>query len=222
MTPWELKGRELVNCTCEYGCNCQFNGLPDKGHCYAVASIAIDQGRYGDLRLDGLKVAAIFKWPGAIHEGNGEAIAFVDETASDAQREALLKIMTGQDTAPFATMFAVYASTVTNMHPPVFTRIDLELDVDGRKARVVVPDYIELTGRPIRNAVTGEESRAQIRLPDGFEYDVAEIGSASSHTTGPVQVEIEDKYGQFAHLHLNNNGVVRGKAAGAAADFAPA
>jgi hypothetical protein len=27
MTPWELKGRELVNCTCEYGCNCQFNAL---------------------------------------------------------------------------------------------------------------------------------------------------------------------------------------------------
>ena len=31
MTPWEIKGRELVNCTCEYGCNCQLNALPDKG-----------------------------------------------------------------------------------------------------------------------------------------------------------------------------------------------
>ena len=57
-------------------------------------------------------IAAIFKWPGAIHEGNGEAIAFVDERADEAQREALLRIMTGQDTDPFATMFAVYASTV--------------------------------------------------------------------------------------------------------------
>ncbi|HET6970807.1 MAG TPA: DUF1326 domain-containing protein, partial [Phenylobacterium sp.] len=121
MTPWELKGRELVNCTCEYGCNCQFNALPDKGHCYAVASIIVDQGRYGETRLDGLIVAAIFKWPGAIHEGNGEAIAFVDERATPAQREALLKIMSGQDTDPFATMFAVYASTLTKFHDPVFT-----------------------------------------------------------------------------------------------------
>jgi len=39
MTYWEFTGRELVNCTCEYGCNCQFNGLPDKGHCHAVAGI---------------------------------------------------------------------------------------------------------------------------------------------------------------------------------------
>jgi hypothetical protein len=213
MIPWELKGRELVNCTCEYGCNCQFNALPDKGHCHAVAAIVIDEGHFGETRLDGLKIAAIFKWPGAIHEGNGEAIAFVDRRADDAQRAALLGIMTGQETDPFATMFAVYASTVSVMHEPVFTDIAFDVDVDGRTGRAVVPDYIEMTGRPIRNAVTGAESRAQIRLPDGFEYEVAEIGSATSRTGGPVLVEIDEKYGQFARLHLNNHGVVRARAA---------
>ena len=93
MAYWEFKGRELVNCTCDYGCNCQFNALPDKGHCYAVAGIQIDEGRHGDTSLDGLKIGAIFKWPGPIHEGNGEALAFVDERADEKQREALLKIM---------------------------------------------------------------------------------------------------------------------------------
>ena len=211
MTPWELKGRELVNCTCEYGCNCQFNALPDKGHCHAVAGIVVDEGRYGDVTLDGLRIGAIFKWPGAIHQGNGEAIAFVDERATDAQRDALLKIMTGQDTDPFATMFAVYASTVTTFHPPVFTPIELEIDVAGRTARVAVPGYFEMTGEPIRNAVTGEASTARIWLPNGFEYEVAEIGSATSKSPGPVQVDIAAKYGQFANLHLNNHGVVRGR-----------
>jgi hypothetical protein len=209
MTPWEIKGRELINCTCEYGCNCQFNALPDKGHCHAVAGVQINEGHYGDVRLDGLRLAAIFKWPGPIHEGNGEAIAFVDASASDDQRDALLKIMTGQDTDPFATMFAVYASTVSTMHPPVFTPIDLELDIEGRRGRIFVDNYIDTVGEPIRNPVTGEESRAQIALPDGFEYAVAEIGSATSRTKGPVVVEIDSKYGQFAHLHLNNHGVVR-------------
>lgn len=209
MTPWETRGRELVNCTCEYGCNCQFNALPDKGHCHAVAGIQIDTGRYGNTKLDGLRIAAIFKWPGPIHEGNGEAIAFVDESASEPQRDALLKIMTGQDTDPFATMFAVYASTVSKMNPPVFTKIDLDLDVDGRRGRIFVKDYIDTKGEPIRNKVTNAEARAQIMLPEGFEYTVAEIGSASSRTTGPVQVEMKNTYGQFAKLHLNNHGVVR-------------
>jgi len=213
MTPWELKGRELINCTCEYGCNCQFNALPDKGHCHAVAGIIIDEGHFGETRLDGLRIAAIFKWPGPIHEGNGEAIAFVDERADADQRNGLLRIMTGQDTAPFATMFAVFASTVVTMHEPVFPGIDIQIDVDARRGRVVVADYIELSGRPIRNPVSGADTRAQIVLPDGFEYELAEIGSASSRTTGPVRVEIDDKYAQFARLHLNNDGVVRSRAA---------
>lgn len=209
MTSWEFKGSELVNCTCEYGCNCQFNALPDKGHCHAVAGIQIDEGHHGETRLDGLRVAAIFKWPGAIHEGNGEAIAFVDERADAAQRDALLRIMTGQDTDPFATMFAVYASTVVTMHAPVFTAIDFEVDVDARRGRIFVKDYIEAVGEPIRNKVSGVETRAQIVLPEGFEYAIAEIGSASSRTTGPVEVDMTDSYGQFARLHLNSHGVVR-------------
>ena len=213
MAMWEIKGRELVNCSCEYGCNCQFNALPDKGHCHAVAGIRIDKGHHNDTRLDGTKIAAIFKWPGPIHEGNGTAIAFVDESASAAQREALLRIMTGQDTDPFATMFAVFASTLTELHPPVFTRIDFEVDVDARRGHLRIKDYIEMQGEPIRNKVTGVESRAQIWLPEGFEYEVAEVGSASSRTQGPVLVQTKDTYGQFARLHMNNHGVVRARAA---------
>ena len=210
MTYWEFKGRELVNCTCEYGCNCQFNALPDKGHCHAVAAIQIDEGRHGDTVLDGLVITALFKWPGTVHEGHGEALAFVDKRANEAQRDALLKIMTGQDTDPMATVFAVFASTIETMHEPVFTDIDFEVDVEGRRGRLNIDGFVEMKGEPIRNKVTGQESRAQIRLPDGFEYEVAEIGSASSRTTGgPMNIEITDKYAQLANLHLSSHGVVR-------------
>lgn len=209
MAVWELEGFEYVNCTCEYGCNCQFNALPDKGHCHAVAGIGIDRGHHGDVRLDGLRIAAIFKWPGAIHLGNGEALAIVDRRADARQREALLRILTGQDTDPFATMFAVFASTVTTMHEPVFTDIDLDVDIDARRARVFVRDYIDSTGTPILNPVTGAEHRVRIQQPEGFEFDVAEIGSGRSTTTGPVRVETNGTYAQFARLHMNSHGVVR-------------
>jgi hypothetical protein len=210
MTYWEFKARELVNCTCEYGCNCQFNALPDKGHCHAVAAIQIDEGHHGETRLDGLRIAALFKWPGPVHEGHGEALALIDERADPAQREALLKIMTGQDTDPFATVFAVFASTIETMHEPVFVPIEFEVDVDARRGRLRIDSYVEMTGEPIRNKATGAESRAQIRLPDGFEYEVAEVGSATSRTLGgPMQIEITDKYAQLANLHLSTHGVVR-------------
>jgi hypothetical protein len=210
MTYWEFKGRELVNCTCENGCNCQLNAHPDKGHCHAVAAIQIDEGRHGDTVLDGLVMVALFKWPGAVHEGHGEALAFLDKRADEKQRDALAKIMTGQDTDPFATVFAVFASTIETMHEPVVADIEFEVDVEGRRGRLNIDGYVEMRGEPIRNKVTGKESRAQIRLPDGFEYEVAEVGSGTSRTTGgPMQIEITDKYAQLANLHLSTHGVVR-------------
>lgn len=208
MAYWEFKGRELINCSCDYGCNCQFTGLPDKGHCHAVAAIQIDEGHYGETPLGGLRIGAIFKWPGPIHEGHGEAIAFVDERADPAQRDALLKIMTGQDTDPMATMFAVFASTIETMHEPVFTPIELEVDVNSRRGRMTIPGHVSMTGEPLRNNVTGVEVRAQIHLPDGFEYDIADVGSASSTGSGPVPIALSNSYAQFANLHLNSHGVV--------------
>jgi len=213
MAYWEFKGRELVNCTCEYGCNCQFNALPDKGHCHAVAAIQIDQGYHGDTPLGGLKIAALFKWPGPIHEGHGEALAFVDASADEAQRDALLKIMTGQDTDPFATVFAVFATTFEKVFDPIFAPIEIDVDVDARRGKVRAAGVLEVTGEPIRNPVTGAEHRARIDLPHGFEYELAEVGSGTSRSTGHIALQLANTYAQFARIHLNNHGVVRHRAA---------
>ena len=213
MTPWEIKGRELINCNCSFGCPCQFNALPTHGHCRAMGAIAIDKGHYGNVRLDGTKIAVVFQWPGPIHEGKGKCQPIVDAGASAAQREALLKIMTGQDTEPFATMFAVFASTLEKAFDPIFTRIDFDVDIEGRTGKVGAQGVFELEGQPIRNPITGKEHRARIDLPHGFEYEVAEIGSASSRSSGNIAFELKDSYAQFAHLHLNNKGPVRHRAA---------
>lgn len=213
MTPWEIKATEFTNCNCAYGCPCQFNALPTHGHCCAVASIRVDEGHHGDTRLDGLSFGGIFDWPGAIHEGRGRAQPFVDERASAGQREALLRIMSGEDTEPMATMFAVFATTLDTVFDPLFLPVDFAVDVDRRTARVSVPGLFETTGEPIRNPVTGDEHRARIDLPHGFEYEIAEMGSGRSVTEGSIRLKLADSYGQFAHLHLNNQGVVRHRTA---------
>jgi hypothetical protein len=117
--------------------------------------------------------------------------------------------MSGQDTAPMATMFAVYFSTLEKVYDPIFAPIDFEVDIDGRRGRYSVAGLIETRGEPIKNPVTGAETRARIDLPAGFEYEIAEVGSGSTTTQGNVVLNLKDSYGQFARLHLNNNGVVR-------------
>ena len=80
---WTVQATEFANCNCAYGCGCQFNALPDKGFCEAVAGYQINQGHFGDVQLDGLRAAAVWHWPGAVHEGNGTMQLIIDERADD-------------------------------------------------------------------------------------------------------------------------------------------
>ncbi len=209
MIEWRIKGREFANCNCDYGCPCQFNALPTHGNCEAAVGFQIDEGHFGDVRLDGLRAAGIYSWPKAVHEGNGTMQLIVDEKADEAQRDALLGIMRGEETEPMKTMWSVYTHMTTTDLEPLFKPIDFEVDVEARTARLSVPGVIEGSGEPIRNPVTGKIHRARIDLPHGFEYEIAEIGSGTTKTTGGIALNLENSYGQFAEIHLSNTGVVR-------------
>ena len=212
MIPWEIEADELVSCNCAYGCPCQFNALPTHGNCEAIGGFAIQRGRFGDVVLDGLRAVAVMQWPGPIHEGGGRAFMVIDRRADTQQRNALLTILSGGETQMGATIWNVFAATFQEVHDPVFEDIDITIDVDARKGHVKVAGLVEAHGRPILNPVTGEEHRARINLPNGFEYTIAEMGSSTFRSTGPVPMSFTDRYAQFAHLHLNNQGVVRAAA----------
>jgi hypothetical protein len=208
-TTWEIEARELANCNCAYGCPCQFNALPTHGNCQAVIGYQIDKGHYGDVRLDGLRAALIASWPGPIHEGKGTMQVIVDEGADQRQREALRKIIHGEDTAEMATMWWVYSAMSPKKLATLYKRIDFEVDIEKRTGRMSIPGIAEMSAEPIRNPVTGAEHRARINLPHGFEYTIAEMGSASSSVQGPLAMEMKKSYGQFAEMHLSSSGVIR-------------
>lgn len=208
MIPWEVQADEFVNCNCAYGCGCQFNAPPTHGACEAVGGFAIKKGRFGDVKLDGLKAVGVMQWPGAIHQGRGKAFMIIDERADQRQREALLAILSGKETKPFATIWNVFASTMEKVFDPVFKPIDIAIDVDSRKGHIRVDGLVDVKGEPIRNPVTGHEHRARIDLIGGFEYEMAEIGSGTAKIGGPIVLSLQNTYAQFAHIHLNNDGIV--------------
>ncbi|MDX1457734.1 MAG: DUF1326 domain-containing protein [Marinobacter sp.] len=206
---WRIQGFEFVNCNCDFGCPCQFNSRPTKGNCEALGAVKIEEGYFGDTRLDGLSFAMTLKWPGAIHEGNGQAQAFVDERADDKQREAILAILSGETSEPGATFFNVFASTMTKMHDPVFCPIEIEGNVENREATIKVADLIEASGKPIVNPVTGEEHRARIDLPHGFEYAVAEVANGSTQARKDIPLSLSGSHCHMTHLDIGPQGVFR-------------
>ena len=206
---WRVRGTELANCNCAYGCPCQFNASPTHGDCRAAVAWEFAEGNFGSVPLNGLRAAGLYSWPGPVHQGNGTMQVVVDERADQQQRDALLAIVTGQETEPMATMWWVYAAMAPNKLEPLYRPIEFEVDVEARRGRFVVPGIVETVGEPIRNPVTGAEHRARIDLPHGFEYRLAEIGSGTTRSVGAVALPgLENTYAQFARIHLSNRGVV--------------
>ena len=142
MIEWRIEAREFVNCNCAYGCPCQFNALPTNGNCEAVLGIEIDAGHFGEVTLDGLRAAGMYRWPGPIHEGNGTMQLVVDERADESQQDALLRIMQGEETEPMATMWSVYTAMTTTILEPLVRPIEFEVDIEERRARAGGPGYL--------------------------------------------------------------------------------
>jgi len=206
---WMIRGSEFSNCNCAFGCPCQFNSPSTNGYCEAIGSVLIEEGNFNDISLDGLCFVMLLKWPGEVAGGNGQQQLIIDESANSEQREALRKIAHGESTAPGATHFYVYNSTMSKVHDTLYAPIKISIDVEARHAHTKIEGFVESVGMPMVDPFSGEESKARIHLPNGFEYTYAEMGAGTSKITADIELDLNNSYGQFNILHMNQDGVIR-------------
>jgi len=133
----------------------------------------------------------------------------IDERADAEQRGALVKIMRGDSTAPGATHFYVFNSTMSEVLDPIYAPVECAIDVERRTARVRAGDVLESTGKPITDPFSGGEFRAGIGLPNGFEYSYAEVGLGSTRSRAAIELDLTDSHAHFSPLHMNQDGVIR-------------
>jgi hypothetical protein len=164
---WAIKGAWYKNCNCDPGCPCDFNQDPTHDHCEGVIAMSIDEGHFGDTSLDGLKFAGAAYWPGRIDEGDGHILPIVDESADDAQRQAILTIMSGQ---AGGTIFEIFSAMCPHVREPVFAPIDFEFDIDARKGRMKAGDYIDTEVDTLSAIGSEDPYRILVTIPGGFEY----------------------------------------------------
>jgi hypothetical protein len=194
---WRIAGDEVVHCNCDWGCPCQFEAPPTHGRCEAVSGFEIREGRYGDVSLDGVRFSLIYSWPGRVDEGNGTRQLIVDDRATDEQRTALDDLDSGEHGGAY---FEIFAAVCPDRRETLTARIDIEVDRERRVSSFRVADIAEARAQPITNPVTGEEHRAQIVLPHGFEYKMAEMANtvfARSTADEPLAMQLENTYAQL-------------------------
>lgn len=92
---WTMNGVYAEACTCEGACPCIYLQSPTNGDCTGLVGWHIERGKDGDVRLDNLNVALALYSPGDMSDGNWRVALYLDDQASNAQRESLQRIFSG-------------------------------------------------------------------------------------------------------------------------------
>ena len=171
---WHMKAKYYEACNCELGCPCNMSGFPSHGKCEGSVSFQVTEGQRDGVDLTGAKVAAAVKWPGAIHEGNGAMALFVD--CSDAQRDALLGILTAQDPG---LPWEILTATVSDIHGPYFETIAIE--DNGTDSHVRVGDKFDVQLQTFKDPVSGDAHEVHMLLPNGFIFQDGYICTSSTN-----------------------------------------
>lgn len=154
LTPWAIKGELILNCNCTVFCPCVVSlgkHAPTEGYCQAWAGVRIDQGHYGDEDLSGLNVGLVLEIPGLMARGNWKAAAYIDDRASHAAYEGLIKIFSGQARGTTG-LFKVLVSEFLGAE-----RAPVTFETEGKLRRLIVGKAIHGEVIPVGGADKGED-----------------------------------------------------------------
>ena len=111
---------------------------------------------------------------------------------------ALATIISGEACKPLSNHFSVFGSLCTEFCETLFLPIKLEVDLEGRTAKVDIPDVVKSAGRPITNKFNGEPFHITIARPAGsFEFTYGAIGRGTTTVTGDLEMAFEDSWALF-------------------------
>lgn len=161
-TPFDVRLDTMESCNCPTNCPCQFGGTPTYKGCHFLIGYRVQEGTFGKIKLDGARFVIICVYPGAIHEGNGSVVLFMDEAVTEPQTDAIVQILSGKHGGmPWEAL----AGTVTSFEGPVRSKI--EMTVKGTKSSFRIPGVLEMQQTPIKDIVSGAEKEVHIVYPKG-------------------------------------------------------
>jgi hypothetical protein len=187
---WKIKAKYYEACNCDFGCPCNMSGFPTHGNCEGTVGFQVLSGERDGVDLSGVKVAGAVKWPGPIHEGNGNMVVFID--AKEEQRDAIVGILTAQDPG---LPWEILAATVSEIHGPFFEKI--EITDNKTDSHIKVGNKLEVKLETFKDPVSGQPNEAHMVLPGGFIFKDGLICKSAVNTVDADGVKYD---------HSGNNG----------------
>ena len=189
---WKVAGRYYETCRCDFLCPCiltQLQGQPSRGSCTFAMGFSIEQGRFGDVTLDGLGFMIVGFTPEEMGKGNWSAGVIVDERADAAQRDAIVAVATGAAGGPMGAL----SGLITN-----FAGVEtgsIRFEADGVRWSVTASDLVQMSAEPamgidpgssspLHLAHTGHPASSDLWLARAVHSQVNVFGLSWSDTSG--------------------------------------
>lgn len=190
---WSLTGTYFEACNCEVACPCIFLNDPTTGECTVLVAWHIDKGSYGDMTLDGLNVALAVHSPGNMAKSKWKAAVYLDDQASEGQKDALTQIFSGRA----GGHPAVLVSFVGELLGAKSVAIDYR--ADGKRRSLKIPHIADAEIEAIGGAAGADVtiSGHPLCVAPGYPVTVARSKKLDYRDFG-LSWEITDKNGFFS------------------------
>ena len=189
---WNVQGNYYETCSCDYVCPCvpfRMANKPTKGTCTFAMGFQIERGSFNGASLDGIGFIVLGLTPAEMGSGNWSVGLVIDERASDAQRDAIAAIASGQAGGPMAAL----SGLVTNFLG--IERAAIQFTRDGVKWSVKAGKFVDMaaTGvmgidpsatEPIHLDNTGHPANTRFALANASKSHVHALGMNWDDTTG--------------------------------------
>ena len=110
---YELEGTLLEACSCGVLCPCWIGEDPDGGTCDAFNAYHFDRGTIRGVDVSGLNYVRVVHIPGnVLTPASWQQVVFVDEQASEEQRQAILDAYDGKLGGPLADLAGLIGETL--------------------------------------------------------------------------------------------------------------
>jgi len=145
---WSIRGEYMESCNCEVLCACLLGprnekgwalARPTEGYCNAPMLFKIHDGRYGQVEMGGTMVGFAIHTPQAMGLGDWTFALYLDERATQAQRDASEKIFTGQAGGVVGGLFG---ALIKNRLPNRLAT--MTLGRDGRRGWGRIPGTLDV------------------------------------------------------------------------------
>ena len=140
---YELNGTLLEACSCGVLCPCWIGEDPDGGACDAFNAYHFDSGTIRGIDVSGLNFVRVVHIPGnVLTPASWKQVVFVDERASDDQRQAILDAYDGKLGGPLADLAGLIGETLG------VERAAITHEVHDGKGKLTIGDVVHSEMHP--------------------------------------------------------------------------